>query len=119
MKKLILSVILAVVLITLTAASPKPEPPKPGKAIRMEITNKSGENLYIWLDEGEFDGQYYYMHIDAGTKSDPVVTVWTIFTDNYKVTATGEGYEPACLGLPTQNAKIGQQKNSAQTNPKN
>jgi len=57
---------------------------------RFTVVNKSGEELFIKMDEGKKPGNqsYYYLTIPKGTKSDPVTMVYTLIPDVYKTRVT-------------------------------
>ena len=88
MKKVIL-LVLAFMLVSvfLTASA------HPGDLLRLSIINKSGNEIYLRLQSFNKDGgQFYYLTIPAGTKTDPEAVSFTIVEDiYYRTTWYGPG----------------------------
>ena len=90
MKKLIL--VLLLLCVFLTAANPI-------KLARLTVINKSGEQLYIDA-KGQEWGQFYWLTVEEGDRAYPLVKVYTIIPDIYKVKVFfGEDMQECRSGL--------------------
>ena len=58
--------------------------------VRFTVVNKSGEELFIKLEDGKKSGNqsYYFLTIPVGTRSDPETLVYTLMPDVYKTRVT-------------------------------
>ena len=95
MKKVIL-LVLTVMLVSafLMASGPSL------RMVRLEVINKSGNEVMIKLEGSDVGKQFYYLTIPAGSKDWPTVEVFTVLEDVYKRTTWyGEGDNPTCVGL--------------------
>jgi hypothetical protein len=88
MKKLNLLQIVSMLAVALLAANP------PGKLVRLEIINASGESVYMKL-EGHDTGAFYYLTIPNST-----TRVFTVLVDSYSRTTW------ACNGITTHGSLV-------------
>ena len=98
MKKLALLLIFALLVTTfLTAAGP------PLRLVRLVVINKSGNVVYIKLTGSNVGGQFYYLTVDKGTKSNPALGWFTVVSDLYtRETTYGAGDNAACEGVTSK-----------------
>jgi hypothetical protein len=54
------------------------------KLVRLTLVNKSGYDMSIWLN-GVDEEEFYYLALPLGTRAYPVVKVYTIVADTYKM----------------------------------
>jgi hypothetical protein len=88
MKKLNVLLIIAMLAAALLAANP------PGKLVRLEIINASGDTVYMKL-EGRGTGAFYYLTVPKATTK-----TFTILVDSYKRTTW------ACGGVTTKGSLV-------------
>jgi hypothetical protein len=77
MKKVTLFILLVLIASTLLMAW------SPTKLVRLYIINKSGFDVYMKLEGSDVTGAFYYLTVPAGSRDDPTVKVFTIFSDLY------------------------------------
>ena len=95
MKKTILLVVAVVMIASLLLASGPAL-----RVVRLTVINKSGNDVFLKLEGSDIGKQFYYLTIPAGTKTMPVVRVFTVVEDVYTRTTTyGEGKYDACVGV--------------------
>jgi len=85
MKKLGLLIVIAMLASTLLAVA------NPGKLLRLEVINQTGDNVYIKL-EGYWSGQFYYLTVPPASFTKPV-SYFTLVADRYKRTTWACGYQ--------------------------
>ena len=91
MKKLNVLLIVAMLAAALLAANP------PGKLVRLEVINGSGDTVYMRL-QGRNTGAFYYLTIPAGWDK-----TFTVLVDSYRRTTWacgGIGTRPPAPRLP-------------------
>jgi hypothetical protein len=88
MKKLSVLLIVAMLAAALLAANP------PGKLVRLEIINNSGDTVYMKL-EGRGTGAFYYLTIPKATDK-----FFTVLVDSYKRTTW------ACGGITSKGSLV-------------
>ena len=70
------------------------------RMVRLEVINKSGNEVMIKLEGSDIGKQFYYLTIPAGTKEMPNVEVFTVLEDVYtRTTWYGEGDVAQCVGV--------------------
>jgi hypothetical protein len=77
MKKVSMLVLLAIVASSLLMAA------IPTSVVRLTMINKSGGDVYMKLEGSALTGQFYYLTVPSGTRSEPVVKVFTVMSDLY------------------------------------
>ncbi len=85
MKKLGLLIVIAMLASTLLAVA------APGKLLRLEVINQTGDNVYIKL-EGVRSGQFYYLTVPPMSFTKPV-SYFTLVADRYSRTTWACGYQ--------------------------
>jgi hypothetical protein len=88
MKKLNVLLIVSMLAVALLAANP------PGKLVRLEIINNSGDTVYMKL-EGRGTGAFYYLTVQKATDK-----FFTVLVDSYKRTTW------ACGGITTKGSLV-------------
>jgi len=69
------------------------------RIVRLEVINKSGNEVMIKLEGSDIGKQFYYLTIAAGTKTFPEVATFTVLEDIYtRTTWYGEGKYAQCVG---------------------
>jgi hypothetical protein len=88
MKKLNILLIVSMLAVALLAANP------PGKLVRLEINNVSGDTVYMKL-EGRGTGAFYYLTVPNST-----LKTFTVLVDSYKRTTW------ACGGITSKGSLV-------------
>ena len=69
------------------------------RIVRLTVINKSGNEVMMKLEGSDLGKQFYYLTIEAGTKTFPVVSSFTVLEDVYtRTTWYGEGKYAQCVG---------------------